>query len=360
MPNKKPLAARRVTTQRAGLKAGKKSVASKRVRQTIRANRSLTKKLLMHPLSTFGMLVVGVLLANLTLQVLAFDYSVSAVVAAPPLTEGAVITSPKSNQTLTAKPITVSGTCPNTSYVKLFRNGAFSGVAICNNGTFQMTTDLFTGANDLQAQAFNITDQAGPQTAIVHVTYQLPATPKTQKSVAASSSTTTPVASTGSQLPVLIQGDYHFNVATTNSAYSIVLKYQYSAPPVDTKVNWGDGSTSHLVVPTNDSFKIQHTYKDQGYYPITVTGTDAEDRTVEMQLVALVKKPGAPATKGSILPVQSGSGGNGLSKFKWLLYAWPAYVTVAVMIFSFWLGERRELLVLTKASRLPHRRVRHS
>lgn len=350
---------------RAGFRTAKKSAKTnknKSARLAIRAQRGFTKKLLMHPLSTFGMLIVGVLLAMLTFQALAFDFSVSAVVAAPALTDGAVITSPTNNKVLNSTPIIVSGTCPNTSYVKLSRNGAFSGVAICNNGIFQISTDLFVGTNDLQAQDFNITDQAGPQTGVIHVTYQLPVAVRTQKSApSTTASTPTPTATASTAAPLLIQGDYHFNVATTSSAFSWQLQYQYAAPPVDTNIDWGDGSKTHMTVPNNDVFKIEHTYKDRGYYQITVKGTDSQERTVEMQLVALVKKPGDAATKGNILPIKpGGSSSSGLSKLKWLLYAWPAYATVGVMIFSFWLGERRELLILTKTSHLSHRRVRHT
>jgi hypothetical protein len=370
MPAKKLSAVRRLMPHRAKLHSAKKTAATRRVRQDIHTKRTVIGRLLLHPLSTFGMMLIGVLLAGLTYQALAADYSVNAVVQAEQLTEGAVITSPKAGQILTTTPIHVAGTCPNTSYVKLLRNGAFSGVAFCNNGTFSIDTDLFQGANDLQAQDYNITDVAGPQTPVVHVVYQPPVTPAppktgTTKSSAMSTRTSTNTSTNLSvKPPLLIQGDYHFNVATTGSVFTWQLNYQYADPPVATTINWGDNTSESLTVPSNDPFKIQHTYKTSGYYPVVVQGIDASQRTVMIQLVAFIKKPGDAATKGSILPTQKGPndrGSGGLSKFKWLLYAWPTYAIIVVMVGSFWLGERRELLMLTKTvHHATRRRVRHS
>jgi hypothetical protein len=93
---------------------------------------------------------------------------------------------------------------------------------------------------------------------------------------------------------------------------------------------------------------IRHTYTASGYYKINVHGTDADGRTVSIQLAALVKKPGARGTIGSIINESSGPTAPAPgSSFSWLLLAWPTYVVISVMAISFMLGERREYLRMT-------------
>lgn len=110
------------------------------------------------------LLCVGVLLVGLTFHAYGDSYEVTATVPAPLPNAPATITSPSDQTHFTAKPITVSGTCPQNTYVKLNRNNAFSGVAVCGIGqtTYQITTDLSLGSNVLVPQVYNITDQAGP------------------------------------------------------------------------------------------------------------------------------------------------------------------------------------------------------
>jgi len=108
-----------------------------------------------------------------TYRAIAANYTVTALVPAPALTEGAVVTHPNDGDTFTNGSITVTGTCPSDSYVTLSRNNVFSGVAWCMSAhAFTITTDLFSGENVLQAQDYNVTDSPGPTTPAVTVTYK--------------------------------------------------------------------------------------------------------------------------------------------------------------------------------------------
>ena len=100
------------------------------------------------------------------------DVTINAARYAQPLTEGATIIDPVDGTTLSGQaPITVSGTCPDSSYVKVYSNGIFKGVSLCNTDqTFQIQVSLFNGSNTLLAQDFNVTDQAGPVTPSILVT----------------------------------------------------------------------------------------------------------------------------------------------------------------------------------------------
>ena len=142
------------------------------------------------------LLCTGVLIAGTTYYAQAVSYDVTATVPAPALSQPAVIASPVSQLHFSSTPITVTGSCPSDSYVKLFRNNNFSGVDVCTSGqTFQIQTSLEPGTNLLQVQDFNLTDQAGPPSGAVTIYYDLP-----PPSVTDSPSTPTP-----QTLPVVLE-----------------------------------------------------------------------------------------------------------------------------------------------------------
>jgi hypothetical protein len=155
----------------------KKSGAAKRPskistqRRTIRTGRALHKRVLLHPFTVMVLLCAGVLITGTTIRSFAVSYDVTATVPAPLPGSPAVITSPTDQQHFSTTPIAVTGTCPPQSYVKLSRNGAFSGVSQCVNQSFQIQTDLSLGANQLAAQVYSLTDQAGPAGASIAAYY---------------------------------------------------------------------------------------------------------------------------------------------------------------------------------------------
>src|SRR4051794_36918893 len=115
------------------------------VRRQARQRRA-HKKFLLHPATIFGLICCGVFIVGWTFRALADSYDVSAKVA---LTRGAHIVQPAANGTFTASPISVSGDCPDYSYVKIYRNGSFAGVAYCGSGSYQLNVSLIPGLNTL-------------------------------------------------------------------------------------------------------------------------------------------------------------------------------------------------------------------
>lgn len=160
----------------------KKSSPARRARQTKaahkkRVGRPVHKRLLLHPITAFALLCVGVLVIGTTFRGYAVDYDVTATVPAPPLTQPAVITSPTQGQELTEKSLNVSGDCPDESYVKLFVGDILRGVAPCEDGRFTIPVELSTGENQLKVRVFNQTDNEGPTSLPVSVFYNLPKPP---------------------------------------------------------------------------------------------------------------------------------------------------------------------------------------
>lgn len=149
--------------------ARKPSVHKRRPRQ-----RPIHKRVLLHPFSAFVLLCVGVLVAGSTFRSQADSYEVTATVPAPVLAQEATISSPTNQQHVTQEPVTLTGDCPNDSYIKLYRDGHFSGVALCGDGHFSITASLELGANELQARVFNLTDQEGPASSKITVYYDRP------------------------------------------------------------------------------------------------------------------------------------------------------------------------------------------
>lgn len=133
------------------------------------------KRLVLHPLSIFLLLCTGVLIVGLTVRALADSYTVTGVVPAAPITQPATIAQPAHNVHVLAAPLAVTGSCPDNSYIKLYRNDAFSGAAICVNSTYNITTDLSFGANVLLPRVYNTTDTEGPAAQPAVVYYDPPA-----------------------------------------------------------------------------------------------------------------------------------------------------------------------------------------
>ncbi len=120
---------------------------------------------MLHPATIFMLLCVGVFLVAWTFRTFAQNITVTASVLAPLPSSAAEITYPVTNVHFTASTLTVLGTCPSNTYIELYRNGSFSGLANCGPGvtTYQIVTDLSVGSNTLYTRVFNVTDNEGPQ-----------------------------------------------------------------------------------------------------------------------------------------------------------------------------------------------------
>lgn len=325
------------------------------LKRSVRRKQAVHRRLLLHPVTVFGLLCVGVLITAWTVKTVALSYTVNARVPAAPLTEGAFITYPVDGQVITSVPITVHGTCPQGSYVKLFLNNAFDGSAWCSNdGTFDIQTGLMEGLNVLRAQDYNITDDPGPVTPSVHVTYSPPAPqpaqpPITKRPTRPGGITITGPAAAGHTLPLFLSSEFHFQAFAPKTTFNWSVTVLGGQPPFYLVVDWGDGSKSSRLLDANQTLQLEHAYKKSGYYPVRIHATDAKGQQAFLQLAALIKVPG---TGGFALPTQPNGSGFFSRHGQWLWLAWPAYAILVLMAFSFWLGEREEYQKLLRQRRL--------
>lgn len=318
-------------------------------------------------------LCVGVFLAGWTRHVAAADpfvypgpvsngYTVHASVPGPAPTVAATIDSPVEGTKFTELPVDVNGSCPLDTYVTLYRNGTFSGVALCEaDGTWELSAGLFVGINQLQARVFSPTDVPGPLSNIVVVTYQPPVPPEepgqTPGDTKSPSTTSTPSKpqpryDAGGTLiaPLIFQTDFVYNGHYVGDAVSWPVHLEGGIAPYAVSVDWGDGTQELISRPKPGVFGIQHTYKKagayKGHYVIKLSASDAEGERAYLQLLTIINNPaGAAATGRTGLP---GGIGNGAPDYviNILKYIWPSYGVVVLMLLSFWLGERREYHLL--------------
>jgi hypothetical protein len=306
-----------------------------------------------------------VLVANWTYTALA-DTTISSRILAPSIKTGAIITSPSHNTTVTTQtPIIVSGTCPAESYVALNVNDTFTGVDLCDSdGRFSVQTNLFSGTNTLSAQDYNVSNQAGPASKAVTVnskTSYASALTGSQNSASSSAVTTAP--------PLLLTSAFEWKTFQAGTTFAWDMDVEGGVPPYTVRVDWGDNQISTYTFPIDPTFTISHVYGSSGYFAIKAVSVDARSNQHSMQLAALINPKHGNSTFFSTHSSESNGTGGASPMIKrgeafiasskvWLWIAWPSLGVVALMMFSFWLGElqdRRKLFVRFETSSARHR-----
>lgn len=245
-------------------------------------------------------------------------------ISAPAPTQGAVISFPTNGQIFSDTPITVTGTCPPSLIVKIFKNNVFAGSVMCeDNGTFSLQTDLFVGINEIVARVYDDLDQAGPDSNVVTVTYQ-DNTPGLGPKVIITSNYAKRGVDPGNELiwPVILSG------GTGPYAFS---------------VDWGDGTEPDLFTQAfAGNIDLKHIYDRPGIYRIIIKVVDSNGNTAFLQLVGVANGPLSQTTESGDDPQA------GYTATKTKIVWWPAALIVPFAISTFWLGKRYMVHVLKK------------
>lgn len=245
-------------------------------------------------------------------------YTVKAVVSGARPTGPAIITSPTNGQVFQTNPITVEGTCPDRTLVKVFKNGVLAGSAICDqNRRFTMQIDLVIGTNDLTALAFNTLEQAGPDSPKVTVTLNQPA------------------GGPGFSTELLLHSINYYRGARPGEEVVWPVEVVGGVAPYAVLFDWGDGTSDLTTRTAAGSFELKHVYTKTGGYlgafPLIIRATDSVGHTAYLQLTTIINESAGGTQPAQILPQFS----------NWLL-AWPLWVALVLMVAAFWLGEWRE------------------
>ncbi len=258
------------------------------------------------------------------------------VVPAEPPAQGATISFPTNGQTFTSVPIEVTGVCPQGLLVKLFRNEVFAGSVVCEDGTFTIQTDLFSGRNDLIARVYDDLDQPGPDSNTVTVTFN--------DSGGIDEEVSRVVLTT------------NFAKRGANPGEKLVWPMQVAGGvgPYAISIDWGDGEQQLISLDFAGEFFPEHIYKTAGTYRVIVKATDKNGTSSFLQLVAVangaiaentsdVDENGNPVTSGSASVSGLSGATNGLQ-----LVIWPLYVMIFLIFSTFWLGRRYEIKKLKR------------
>lgn len=243
------------------------------------------------------------------------------------LTNGRVFT--------TADPVVVKGVCQSDNLIKIFTNEVLVGAALCQNGSFQLPVNLFVGNNSLIARAYNANDLVSPDSSPINLQLQLPgvnlngtAQLNTQGAPAGQFYATSQISHRGSN----VGEDITWPLSLTGGQ-----------PPYAVSIGWGDGKTDLISRGDAGQFDIHHTYDkpggNQGSYTIVIKSTDALGNKSYLQLVVIVSGKSHPV--GVAGSIKGGSNRSGAIKL-----AWQAMAVIAIVILSFWLGEKREKRVI--------------
>lgn len=250
------------------------------------------------------------------------SYGLEATKKQDPPKVAAVITTPGSGGSYSTSPITVGGTCPDGLLVEIFDNTVLVGSVICKNGSFSIQVSLFTGQNDIYAVVYDDLDQAGPTSNVVSLIYN-----------------NSDFAAFG--VLMTLTSNYARRAANPGSTLTWPLILSGGTGPYAFSVDWGDGKTPDLKsVAVAGNVDISHVYAQSGAYQVTVRVTDHNGVTAFLQLVAIAN--GTPAASSS-------AGGNtkGTSTITRVIWI-PAVICLLLLLPTYWLGKRSELVILRK------------
>lgn len=325
-----------------------------------------------YPMLAYMLLLVGIFCFGWTNYVSGDSYSVRAKIPAAPLTVAAQITAPKDGATIDDKVITVTGTCPYPSYVKLHRNDSFTGMALCTpTGEWSIQTMLILGENMLFAQDYNITDDIGPVSDPITITNKpVPVPAKVDPTAArlTNPETTTDQATIAAQKaaknPLILTSDFLYKGVLAGDPFTQTFRLDGGKAPYAVSIDWGDGSSELSSHAKAGEFTLTHTYTQPSNrgssYVIKVTVTDNDGQTALFQTAAIVTvqqtgtgSSGLP-NGGSGTASSDTTGSTPIEKF-WKV-ATPVYVVTVVSVASFWLGQRQELHVLHRQAVRMHRK----
>lgn len=252
------------------------------------------------------------------------SYGLEATKRQPPPTDAATITTPGSGASYTTSPITVAGICPKGLLIQIYDNGVMVGAVDCANGSFSMQVTLFTGQNDLTAIDYDDLEQAGPTSNTVSVTYNN-------------------ANFTAFGTLITLTSNYGRRAANPGSTLSWPLILSGGTGPYAFSINWGDGSQPDLKSQaTSGEVTISHAYSQAGLYRVTVKVTDVNGVSAFIQLIAIANGKGTSAatnTSGA-----SNAGTKVVTRVIWI----PAMIAVLLLIPTYWVGRRSELVTLHK------------
>lgn len=256
---------------------------------------------------------------------------VEGTISGPPPTQAATIVSPANGQTFTTVPVTITGSCPAGTMIKIFSNNIFVGSAQCNGGSYSLQISLFAGQNDLVARVFDALDQEGPASPTITITFNDPQ-----------------FGQFGNQ--VLLTSQFARRAADPGSLLTWPVTLSGGVGPYALSADWGDGTPTELKSQDFAGIvNLTHTYRDAGIYRVIFKVTDRNGSSSFLQVIAVVN--GAGGTNRTV----EDSGGETVITERRVLWQ-PAAALITFLPVTFWLGRKYELNALRRRLEREYRR----
>lgn len=247
------------------------------------------------------------------------SYGLEATKTQSPPTQGATISTPGSGASFSDSPITVNGICPDGLLVQVYNNDVMVGSVMCASGSFSLEISLFSGTNDLSAIVYDDLDQPGPISNLVTVTY-----------------TDTRFTAFGEL--ITLTSSYGRRSAAASTQLSWPLQLSGGTGPYAFSIDWGDGTQIELKSQSLAGLvTIDHIYKKAGIYQANIKVTDVNGVSAFLQVIAV-----SNGKVDAAAPIDKTADTGPRVKVLWI----PAAVALALLIPTYWLGRRSQLVSL--------------
>jgi hypothetical protein len=195
------------------------------------------------------------------------------------------------------------------------------GSVQCENGSFTLEVGLFAGVNELSAIQYDSLDQAGPTSNIVTVNY-----------------TNAQFSAFGDL--VTLTSSYGRRSSAVGTELGWPLQLSGGAGPYAFSLDWGDGTASELMSQSLAGVvNIKHTYKRAGIYRLNIRVVDSNGVSAFLQLVAV--------SSGQVDAAGATGGEDTTSTAAKTTILWvPAAVALVLLIPTYWLGRRSQIVSL--------------
>lgn len=248
------------------------------------------------------------------------SFGVEATKKQAPPTIAPTIATPGNGASFSASPITVNGVCQTDLLVQVYNNGVMVGAVICKDNSFSMQVSLFAGVNELTAIQYDDLEQASPVSNVVTVNY-------------------TDTSFTAFGALITLTSSYGRRSAAAGSELSWPLQLSGGTGPYAFSIDWGDGGAAELKSQALAGLvTISHVYKKAGIYQVNIKVTDVNGVSAFLQVIAV--------SNGKVDSVTASSTTKDaptiITKVIWI----PAAVALALLIPTYWLGRRSQLVSL--------------
>jgi hypothetical protein len=259
--------------------------------------------------------LVGIVLgmSHHTIRAYADEIVISAKISAPAPTVPATISTPGDNAAVTAPEITIEGTCEVINpaiIVAVYRAGQSIGSTTCQpDGTYSLEVTLVPGMNELVAHSINITNDFGPDSSTVHITYTPPPpiTPSTTDEADAPiespdqlDSVPLPDNESVALLGLLVRSERAFVVFGPDKPAVWQGSFAGGIPPYRIEIDWGDDAKEIRDSVDTSSQELTHTYQKMHTHYVTFVISDASGQKVDYHFAAVTPYV-APAVTAPLL-----------------------------------------------------------